>query len=118
MNLFQGIIRGEETGNTHRSHKSNYQIFVGRSRGGNILEGVDLGFMVFTKALLRRSSYWKDNAKVGSGEYGMDFSITGISSMKGMIDNSNQPEGFLFLFFSKGFYIIDYQKMLEIQGSI
>ena len=54
-----------------------------------ILEAGYLGLMVFTKALLRRSQFWKRNPKVGYEEYGLDFSITVRKSEKGLIDHSN-----------------------------
>ena len=54
----------------------------------NILESGDLVLMVFTKALLSRSSCCKVNPKVVSGENGVDSSITGKRYVKLLIDNS------------------------------
>ena len=51
----------------------------------NILEDGDLDLMVFTTALLSRSSSRKVKPKVGSVEYGMYLRSTGRRSVKGLI---------------------------------
>ena len=55
----------------------------------NVLEDGDLGLMVFTKALLSRSSSRKVNPKVGSVEYEVYLRSTGRRYVKGLIYNSN-----------------------------
>ena len=59
----------------------------------NILEDGDLGLMVFTKALLSRSSSRKVKPNVGSVEDGVDLRSTGRRYVKGLIYNSNWMSG-------------------------
>ena len=59
----------------------------------NILEDGDLGLMVFTKALLSRSSSRKVKPNVGAVEYGVYLRSTGRRSVKGLIYNSNLMTG-------------------------
>ena len=63
------------------------------------MEPRDLGFKIFTKELLKISSFWKVKPNVGSGGDGVDLSITG-RYVEGLIYNSTLLVGTHF--FSSG----------------